>query len=365
MAYNISKELVKKGHNVSVITTDGFKRRVKKSSENLEGIKIFYLRNLSLFLASHNLCIPIISPFVLNNQIRKFDVIHLHTFRSMLALYVSYYAMKYEIPYVIQTHGSLPKKTKKAFKSLFDKMFGYRVLKNASKVIAVSKLELEQYKTMGVPEEKIAVIPNGIDLSEFANLPPNGSFKRKLGLEKNTRILLYLGRIHRIKGVDILIRAYANIVERLDNLKLVIAGPDDGYLSEIENLIRKLEIENRVLVTGPLYERDKFEAYVDAETYVLPSRYEIWGMTILEAVACGTPVILTENCGVADYLGNEVGLVTKPSIRSLSESLLEILLDDKTQQFFRDNCKTVVKKFNISTIGAEFEELYKNLVNNS
>ena len=155
-------------------------------------------------------------------------------------------------------------------KWVYDVLFGYRLLRDASKVIALSTVEAEQYRAMGVPEEKIAIIPNGIDLTEYANLPLKGSFKKKFGIDEDEKIVLYLGRIHKIKGIDILVRAFAEIIEKLDDVKLVIVGPDDGYLGEIETQIKSLNIKNKVLIPGPLYGEDKLAAYVDADVYVLP-----------------------------------------------------------------------------------------------
>jgi len=174
--------------------------------------------------------------------------------------------------------------------------------------------------------------------------------------------VLYLGRIHRIKGIDILVRAFAEVIEKLDNVSLVVVGPDDGYLGELEALIRVLKIENNVLIIGPLYGRDNLEAYVDADVYVLPSRYEIWGITVFEAMACGTPIILTENCGIAEHFKDKAGLVVKTDSLNLQEALLEMLMNREKQKIFRENCKTVMQKFNISETVSRLEKVYEELL---
>ncbi|GAI33437.1 unnamed protein product, partial [marine sediment metagenome] len=83
---------------------------------------------------------------------------------------------------------------------------------------------------------------------------------------------------------------------------LVFVGPDDGYLPALKKLVKELMIEEKVLFTGPLFGKEKLEAYVDADVYVLPSSYEIFGLTVLEACACGTPVVVTEACGLANWV---------------------------------------------------------------
>ena len=114
---------------------------------------------------------------------------------------------------------------------------------NASKVIALSQTETQQCKDMGSPEGKITVIPNGINLSEYSNLPLKGSIKKKFSINENEKIILYMGRIHRIKGVDILLKAFADVT-RSHDAKLLMVGPDDGYLSTCKNLARQLKIED-------------------------------------------------------------------------------------------------------------------------
>jgi len=139
----------------------------------------------------------------------------------------------------------------------------------------------------------------------------------------------------------------------------VVVGPDDGYLRELQALTNALKMEDKVLITGPLYGRDKLEAYVDADVYVLPLRYETFPMSALEAVACRTPIILTENCGITEYFRDKVGLIVKPYLNHLAESLLEILLDRKRQDIFRENCNKVIKGFNILDTTSKLEEIYE------
>ena len=97
------------------------------------------------------------------------------------------------------------------------------------------------FKKSDMTKEKIAIIPNGIDLSEYADLPPKGSFKRKFGIEEDEKIVLYLGRIPRIKGLDILVKAFAKVIEKIEGVRLVVVGHDDGYLGKLVALIKALK----------------------------------------------------------------------------------------------------------------------------
>jgi len=105
------------------------------------------------------------------------------------------------------------------------------------------------------------------------------------------KILSYVVAISR--RVDVFVKAFANVIEKLDDVRLVVVGPDDEYLGELRALVKALRMEDKVLITGPLYGEDKLEAYVDADVYVLPSRYETFPMG-LEAYACGSLRNFTE-----------------------------------------------------------------------
>ncbi len=364
VVFDISKRLSEAGNRVTVCTSDMLDMATKVSGSQRSfshGFEIIRARNLShqLYRSSGLLITPDLGRF-LSERIQDYDVVHVHEYTTYQNIAVRNLAKKHRIPYVLQAHGSLPMSSKRVRKWLYYLFFGAKVLKDASRVIAVSEVEAEQYRILGVPNEKIEVIPNGIDLSEYADLPLKGFFRKKYGIDD--RMVLYLGRINKIKGIDILVRAFAKVVGKLGDVKLVVAGPDHGYLGELKALIKTLKIEDDVLISGPLYGRDKLAAYVDADVYVLPSRYEIFGITVLESVACGTPVILTERCGIAGNFRNRVGLVVEPDSRNLQQALLEMLTDREKQQVFRENCKTVVQRFDISETVSKLEKVYCSLL---
>ena len=358
--YQLSKQLAKMGHEVTLYTSD-----FKLSHEYIVSVPEVKVHAFKTWL---NLANFYITPGIIGRarkEVEHFDVIHMHNYRSFQNIAVQCYAQKHKIPYILQAHGSIPRiMGKKTLKQLFDSLWGYKLLKNAAKVIAVTKAEAEQYENMGVNEDRIRVIPHGINLSEFDTLPERGTFRQKYGLDSNLKVILYLGRIHKIKGLDLLASAFAEFSQLSKNVKLVITGPDDGYLSTLKQLIKRLEIEERVLFTGPLYGQDKLRAYVDADVYVLPSNYEIFGITILEAWACGTPVIVTDSCGLADVVENRAGLVIPYNKERLRDALLYILGDARIGcEFSKKGKQLVYEEFNWEKVTKEIEILYRGTQN--
>jgi|LFRM01.1.fsa_nt_gb glycosyltransferase involved in cell wall biosynthesis len=323
VCYSLSKELNNLGHDVTIITTDfEYNPDYAQSLENVEVIPFRRVANRGLFLYS-----PEMKRWLRSN-IPKYDIVHLHSFRSYQNNIVSKYATKFDIPYIVQPHGSLPRIVeKKGLKQLYDIVWGNKILQNAEGIIALTSMEAEQAVAMGVKENKIHIIANGVDLSLCGDITSKGKFRALYNIPSNTHVILYLGRLHPIKGVDLLIRAFAIVSKKRDDCILVVVGPDDGSLSELKALAEELQLCNKVLFTGPLYDEDKAAVYCDSDIYVLPSHYEAFPMTVLEAWAFKKPVIVTENCGIKDLVQGS-GLVVHPDPYDLATALQEYLQQD-------------------------------------
>jgi glycosyltransferase involved in cell wall biosynthesis len=372
---SISKELAKR-HEVTVYTTTALdsKHDCEPKEKEVDGYRVVYFsRTLkpvchSGFFGQLNLSLSMTK--AVKENLKKFDTVHVHSWQQFPDLMVHYYSTKYDVPYVLQVHGSLARiGSKRILKWFYDVLFGFRLLRDASKVVALSRVEANQYRCMGVSEEKIAIIPNGIDLSEYANLPPKGAFKRKFGIPEEKKIILYLGRIHKIKGIDFLIKAYAHLINDMHckDVLLVIAGPDDGYLKEAKSLTSALGISKHVLFTGPLYGQDKLEAYVDSDVVVLPSRYETFPMSVLEAYACGKPVIASKVGGLEDLIINgETGLLFEAgNIKRLTRSIFNLINSDNIAKEMSLKSKNFVREnFTVEKVVEGLEKVYEEVVEN-
>lgn len=357
VCYNLSKQLVKRGHEVTIITTDfeldkGFVKSIEK--EGVIVIPFHCIANIRLFLFS-----PSMKKW-LNTNLRHFDLVHMHDFRSYQNKIVHFYAIKYNIPYILQAHGSvLPFFQKKRLKTFFDQFFGYAILKNTSKVIALTNTEVEQYKKMGVDGNKIEVVPNGIDLSEYNALSERGEFRRKHWIKYDEKIILYVGRLHRSKGIDLLVKAFSEISKELGDVRLVLVGPDDGYKSVLENLIQELKVMDKVLFTGFVTKDEKISAFVDADVFVTPS-FSGFPVTFLEACACNTPIITTNNGDELDWIHNKVGYVVEYDKDLLRDSIFKVLSDEELRRKFGLEGKQLIREcFEWSSIIKKIEKVYE------
>jgi glycosyltransferase involved in cell wall biosynthesis len=359
---NLSKQLVQRGHEVTVLTTDFELDQRRIDAVTALGIGVVSFRcviNAQLLLIS-----PEMTGWLARN-IEAFDIAHLHTLRAYQNPLLHRYAKKHKIPYILQAHGSvLPFFQKRVQKRLFDLVWGHVLLEDAARIIALNELETQQYRAMGVEQDRIDTVPNGIDLSEYMNLPHKGTFRSRYSIDNDECLALFLGRLHKIKGIDLLIKAFARLVGKRDKVKLVIAGPDAGALAQLKKLTDRLKITSSVLFTGPLYDQYKLEAYVDADVFILPSVYDMFPVTVLEAYACGTPVITTPKCGIADLV-ERCGYVVDRNVADICTAMLQILGDEKTRKGLGAVGQRLVREeFNWDNIANRIEQIYEKVIVN-
>jgi len=356
--FNISKFLSLLDHGVTIYSTN-----YEVNQQKIEDLRQYNVKVL-IFRIFWDIDGFIITPGLINNlsDIKKFDIIHLHNYRTFQNVILAYYAKLLNIPYVLQAEGSL--KTfyqKKNSKILFDFFFGNQMIKNATKVIAVSEQETKQYLQLGVPNDKIVIIPFAIDPEEYTHLPDMGSFRKKYSIQRNTKIILYIGRIHKMKGLEILLSAYSEYVTINPDVLLVIAGPDDGYLDELNRLIKELHLDKKIIIPGPLYGPQKIEAFSDADIFILPSYHDDFGITALESMACGTPVIITDRCGAAEVVHNNGGLVINYDKNSLINAMTTLLSDNNLRIKYSElGRKIVLSNYNWNDIVGRLEKCYES-----
>lgn len=341
VSYNLSKALAREGYEVTVYTTDaniGSRLTKAQMTNNISEINAKYFKNLSNFLAvKHRLFLPVGIVPAIRRDITNFDIIHLHDFRGFHNIIIHHYAKKYDIPYILDAHGSIPQRSsgERGFKWLlrwlFNVAFGNRILRDASRCIAETEVGIGEYKDANVNYEKIVLITPPFPVDEFSQLPPRGLFRNKYNI-KQKHIVMFLGRVNWIKGIDFLVESFYELAKDRDDVILVIVGPDDGYMSSLEELIDRLNLSHKVLFTGFLTGNDKLSALVDADAVVQTSRYEQGAWAPFEAILCNTPIIVSSNSGAGEDVRNvDAGyLVEWGNKMELKDAMIKTL-DDPTE----------------------------------
>lgn len=204
-------------------------------------------------------------------------------------------------------------------------------LDGAAAIHFTTQSESQGARPLGL-EARALVIPNGLDLADFAVLPTRGGFRVRHPRVGERRIVLFLGRLHPKKGLDLLIPAWAKLA--LPDAVLVVTGPDaDGYARHVDALARAAGVADSVLLTGPLYGDERLAALVDADLFVLPSRQENFGIAVVEALAAGTPVLVSDQVALhGEILEAAVGGVVRLEVDDLARGLSRWLSDEPTRR---------------------------------
>ena len=232
-------------------------------------------------------------------------------------------------------------------------------LAGATEWIATSELERQDLRVEGIPTEKVLLRLNGIDREAFKRLPAFGAFRKSAGIADGECLILFLGRLIPRKGADLLLDALPQIGD--STAKLVIAGPEgeSGYVAFLRDRARALGVTKRVLFPGPLYEDKQKEAYVDATVFALPSRYENFGNTAAEAIACGTPVIVSDRCGIAPLVDRRAGLVTAYDAPAVTRALKQLLNDPALYQRLKAGCAQVAEEISWEGLVRGMQDSYE------
>lgn len=246
-------------------------------------------------------------------EIPNADIVHCHGLWQMPMIVAASQARRRAKPLVLTPHGMLgaaalafsPRK-----KALFSAVWQNRVNRQAACLHATSPEEHDDIRAAGLTNP-VAVVPNGIDLPDPVTKRPSPA----------ARTLLWLGRVHPKKGLDLLIAAWARIEAAHPDWRLRIAGPDErGHTGELRVLAARLGTR-RVAFEGPLFGDDKLAAYREAELFVLPSLNENFAMTVAEALAAGTPVVCTRGSPWSGLDANGCGWWVDQSVDALAAAL--------------------------------------------
>jgi glycosyltransferase involved in cell wall biosynthesis len=355
---SIAEGLAKRGHQVTVLTS-WYGRPFAARRVQLGGVEVTYLKPFATYRA-----MTFNSGLIrfCKKRLRDFDLVHIYGIYDLLGPMVAHHCHKYGIPYILEPIGMLKPIDRSFFiKRVWHFIFGRPLLRHAAFLLATSRLEQEEFVVEGVAPARIALRYNGVNLEEFATLPAAGVFRKEWALPAAEPIVLFLGRIIPRKGADLLIEAFAEACP--ERGRLVIAGPEGeaGYVEKLREVARGKHVEDRTLFTGPLYAEQKKAVLVDGNIFVLLSSAENFANGVAEAIACGMPVIISDRCGIQEFVSGHAGLVIPRDVSALVEALRALLGDAALYDKFRDECPAVAARLSWTELLATQEEIYARM----
>ncbi len=317
-----SCELVRRGHEVHVITFHSGQPTARHVTQ-YDGVTVQYVPWLGL----RTWCVPQ-SLMPIRAAVQWAQVVHCYGLYNLLCPAAARYARRSQRPYLLEPLGMyVPRVRHRRWKQWYHRLFTGWMARMAARLIATSAAERDELSSLTTPD-RLVVRANRIDLAAYQRLPDGAAFRARLQLAADERLVLFIGRISPIKNLEVLVRAFA----QLDGVKarLVLIGPqlEPDYAARLTDCIARLNLRERALMIGPLYEQDKLAALAAADVFVLPSLFESFGNAAAEAVAAGVPVLLSDTCGVAPLIDGRTGLAVPPTVDGLAAGLRTLLTDE-------------------------------------
>ncbi|BEI32950.1 glycosyltransferase [Polynucleobacter sp. HIN5] len=369
---NICKALLSKGHEVCLYTTkhsdkNEFSNR-SKIVEDYEGVPTkFFNSQFALIgnIFSFDLCLSLF------RDIRHYDLVLVQSLYQLSSTAAAFIARLYKVPYIIRPHGTLDpvlffrrySLLKKFWLELFEKR-NFRFAKaiqysSFSEMLMTSSfipnLAPGIVITEGIPVENI---PNSDSLTYFHNKYPHLSDKR---------ILLFLGRLHQKKGIELAIEAFLELSQQVKNVHFVIIGPGcSDYVQHLKVMVHSKGLQESISFLGPVSERMKFSALMTADIFVLPSYGENFGIAVIEALACGLPVLISDKVAISPELQKYgVAVVTECCASQISEALFTMLNDESLKKTISSlGPKIVSKYYSLQAMSEQIDHAYRKTLLN-
>ena len=341
VVYDLSKTLIKDGHDVTVVT---YREGDAPYFEDDKGVKVYRVDN---YMINPNNFIDWIMQLNFNliakaNELiakeGNFDVIHAHDW--LVAYAAKTLKNSYNIPIVATIHATESGRNS----GIHDETQRYindtewMLTYESSEVIVNSNyMKSELQRLFGLPYEKINVVPNGVNLNLFNGIERDYNFRRKFAMD-NEKIILFMGRLVYEKGIQHLIAAMPKILNGYHDAKLVICGKG-GMIDELRAEANSLGISQKVYFAGYMNGKDVQRMYKAADIAVFPSTYEPFGIVALEAMLSENPVVVSDIGGLNEIVQHrENGMKAYcGNPNSIADSILELLYDHKL-------CADIVKK---------------------
>ncbi|KYC45233.1 MAG: putative glycosyl transferase [Candidatus Methanofastidiosum methylothiophilum] len=347
--YNISKKLIERGHDITVITRGKFRTEIG-SFDRIRIIKVPFLPLFPFHVHIHG--------FLLNRLFKhlenEFDIVHIHTPLTPL--------IKTSLPIVSTIHGSMVENAKgielidhkAAGNKIFTKFFGYPLVSkliNDSKVVTTVSLSVEKELNKYYDVDGVLITGNGVDVDNFK--PADGGSKN---------YVLYVGRLSHGKGLFDLLKASKELISNYD-VSFILIGK--GVLSDkLNKIIEKTHNKNFHLL-GQKSHDELIKYYQEAKLFISPSYYESGPLTLLEAMACGKPAIATKVGIAPDCIKNEEnGILINPrSPQEIVKSVSMLLDDEELCNKMGENARrTIEESYSWNSVADKVEQIYLDLV---
>ena len=368
----INKILALLGHHV-VILIGGFTtaENQKYSANSIEGaLKMDYGPGTFGIVQFPSFSKYSISPklFCLSsNDIKSFDLIIIHSLYSFPVFVGATLALLYHKPYIIIPHGALEpilRIKSRTIKNIYHFIFADWMLSKADTIIFNHEYDRKESIFNALKAHSV-IIPLGFDNTKYIEQQKKGEFRRKYLSGYQGPFVLFLGRLNFKKGLDLLIDAFEKVITKNPDCLLVMVGNADpaSYQDQIKKWILINKLDDKVILTGPLYNEDKINAYSDADIFVMPSLSENFGYTLFEAMASRIPVIVSESVSYSQEVSNsKAGIVIRRNSEDLALAILQLIGNQEMRTIMGENGYRLAQSYSWNTFGNRFDRLLRAIM---
>jgi glycosyltransferase involved in cell wall biosynthesis len=303
----------------------------------------------------------------LRREVPLADVVHVYSMYHYPGFWAPLYARQYAVPYVLEPHGTLDtymfarhRWRKRLFESLFEK----RNFRSAAAIRFLSETEASMARrNLGIAFTG-AVIPTGIEPDEFRPSGRAAEVMSRYAIPANRRLVVFVGRLHIKKGIDLLIQAFIQLARTDDSLHLVVIGPDDGMEQRIRAIVAEANIDSRVTLTGMVIGQDKIDLMSAAVVVVIPSYTENFCNVAIEAMALRVPVIVSSGVAIARQIEDAgAGIVVAPAVDEIAMGIRRVIDEPGAIRRFGFAGHALTSRcFSWAAVGGNIDALYRNLV---
>ena len=364
--YHYARELVRRGHHVTVYTANacGFKPSKLRPEEVIDGIAVKRFKVIPLPTRYNYLTFftPSIVPALMSVGA---DLVQVFSLLPSFITTVSCLIAKIrKIPLILypQYHPSrlniFTSFMKKALFRFFDKVIGVYILKMADYIIALTDAEATLYKQQGM--KNVRLIYEGITIQKPPAAAEISSFREKYSLSDDQVFLLTVGRIEKRKGIEFLIRSIPKVLERFPNIRLIIVGEDNGYLSRLEKLAHELNCDEHIVFTGAVSDFELSSAYALSSIVIVPSQFEAYGRVVVEGWSFRKPIVASKNVALAaELVSKDNGVLVKfGDSEALADAIIGLLYHPGHAETLGANGYEIAKELTWEKRVDALEEVY-------
>lgn len=364
MCVELCDELARRGEQVSIFTTDvdgpgrldvPLDRPVRVGGAD---VRYFPVQRPRGFVTSWPLA------RALREAVPRHDIVHIHSLYLFPSTAAAHYCRRAGVPYLVRPHGTLDPfmfRRHRARKWIYEWLFEWRNLERAAALHFTSLEEQELTRPLGLSTPGVVVAP-GVHVERYGQ--PVGTAAAPWGETRGRRVILFLGRLNFKKGLDLLARAFTELARRRPDVHLVLAGPDDDdYGRAVRGWLAQGGVADRCTFTGMLEGTSKLAAFHHADVFALPSYSENFGVAVVEAMACGLPVVVSDRVNIWREIAHAgAGRVVPCDAAAVSRGLAAVLDDPAPEAMGERGRRLVAERFTWPAAGARMLDAYREIL---